>query len=200
MKSKYIRSYILFQNDERARIFSELIENISSVKLGIYESKFYHRFKKERSIESAYIKSYLNWYQLSELASFCLPIILCFFVFTFHRIIAKRDLDIADTYAIISIINLIKIPIFLVNEGFERLPTYKVGYERINTFLDFLLVKTYKVCENNECPIGEITFDECNFGLYVDAISMLTDQRAKRSKTMYNTRSVSKSKGSKKLV
>jgi hypothetical protein len=48
MKSKYIRSYILFQNDERARIFSELIENISSVKLGIYESKFYQRFKKER--------------------------------------------------------------------------------------------------------------------------------------------------------
>lgn len=177
--SKRLKHKILFSNDERIRIFSEMLESINIVKLCTYEDKFHKKFDVERKIESKNLKSYLNWNQISELITFSLPILQSIFVFFLSRLFVEDDqeFDIAQTYTIISILNQIKIPIYLVNEGFERQPTYKVAYERIHVFLDEVLEKTYPEIQEGECDVGGITFDDCDFGLYVNASNKISEER-----------------------
>lgn len=163
--TKNARLRLLRYTDNVSRIMREFIQNIVNVKINRFEEVFYNRLLRHKEKESAAYRSYLRWSQTASILNFIFPSVfgLVFFLLIILGT-GQREITIEETYVILTVLSIMRTPLSMITEGFDKYPEYTASRLRIEGFLNKILEKNKKSYQDPTINLGEIQIESANFG------------------------------------
>jgi len=169
--TKIARLKLLKCTDFVSKVIKEFITNIVSVKIARFEHLFYKKLIDHKTRESAAYRTYLRWSQLAGALNFIFPTIfgLIFFSLTVEASHGKK-ITLAETYLVLTVLSIMRTPLNMINDGFDRYPDYRASRTRIEAFLHLVrpkevLLNKAKSINQSQLISGTIHIRNCCFGL-----------------------------------
>lgn len=165
--TKDSRTQLLKCTDTIAKIMKEFVLNIVNVKINRFEEVFYNRLIKVKEIESAAFKRFMRWSITSSVLSYIFPTVfgLLFFGLStwFYQTEAQRSMT--ETYIVLTMLSVMRTPLAMINDAFDRYPGYGAATHRIKDFLSWTTDKNNAAKPSSSIPNGTIVFENASFRL-----------------------------------
>lgn len=158
------RKNMMKQTDKRCQAIHEFVNGIKIIKYFGWEKIALSRILELRKIESSNIMSQAVLKGLTDVISTAFPLIISIVVFSIYQI-EFSDLTPATAYTVLSLFNLIQVPLSIVGHLMVTYVNAKAGMIRIQRFINCEEKETnfLKNDEKIELKIGDIMIENGEF-------------------------------------
>ena len=156
--------YFSIQSKQAVRL-QELIENIDSVKVGLYEDFFKTRLNGLRKKANDNLKTVHTSLGIVEFVLIMTPFIFSCTIVTTYNLFNTEEVRTTQIFTVISLMIAVSVPLRNFSESLRLYRMFLVAYKCTSTFFEFSEEKKKGICpvDKNGVLKGQIQMAGCSF-------------------------------------